>query len=293
MLKLIIWIFNGVLLIILAMLILDTLLPLCIDHGCLAKLTTLLLKVFIFLSDNEIIKSLLGAFFGAAGGAFIMLRHEKNLRQKQDLASLNRALGIVASIATTLINIKRDYSIPQVKELNKIYDDWNTNNIKYQSSGKREELEISINEITHQITIPNLLSKELMEMLAKYSKAGPRTFLYVSQLDGFCFRLKDAVNQMNINIDKLMYDERPSNIKIPIYLGLAKEDGKTNDMIFSLIQVIEREIDNALCFTQKISKLLVGIGQGKVKMPKGVAEIEMKGEAKQYFPPDDYIKGYD
>lgn len=188
--------------------------------------------------------------------------------------------------------VKKDYSIPQVEELYGICDDVNNNNIRFQNTGVREPLEIETHHIISQLTPPSLPSKDLLEMLTKYSKAGPTTFLLTTQLDGFCHRLTDAINQKNEYVQKFGEDTRPSNEKVLIYLGFVDEDGKTNDMIPSLIKVVEHEIDNALFMTRKIEKLLVNIGQGKIRMAKKVVELKFIGDMEQYFPPEDYVAGY-
>ena len=56
-------------------------------------------------------------------------------------------------------------------------------------------------------------------------------------------------------------------------------------MIPDLIKLIQHEIDFSLSLTQKIEKLLVAIGQGKVFMPNGVVELKTTESAKQYLPP--------
>ena len=90
-----------------------------------------------------------------------------------------------------------------------------------------------------------------------------------------------------------MEDPRPPSVKTPICLGLVAENGTANNMIPGLIKLIQHEIDVALCFTQKIEKLLVAIGQGKVSMPNCVVKLKLREDMKQYLPPADYVKSYD
>ena len=242
-------------------------------------------KIITFLTETAFLTAAIGAFSGAAGGALIIHKYEKGLRKKQDLAYLNRALGILAAITNTLITIKRDYSIPQVEELNNIRNDWNANKTKVENTGTRKSLEISVDKIFSLASPLNLPIKNLTEMLMKFSKAGPKTFLLVSQLEGSYLRLENAINQKNIHIQKNKEDPRPPNEKVPICLGLVNENGTINSVIPDLIKLIQHEIDFSLSLTQKIEKLLVAIGQGKVFMPNGVVELKTTESAKQYLPP--------
>ena len=112
-------------------------------------------KIMAFLTETAFLTAAIGAFFGAAGGAWIIHRYEKNLHKKQDLAYLNRAIGILASITNTLMTIKRDYSNPQVEELNSIRSKWSKH------INREGFLEISVNKIFYKASPLNLPIKNL------------------------------------------------------------------------------------------------------------------------------------
>jgi hypothetical protein len=54
------------------------------------------------------------AFFGAIGGSLTIIFIEWLTRQRQILADINASIGLLANLSNTLLNIKRQHTMPML-----------------------------------------------------------------------------------------------------------------------------------------------------------------------------------
>jgi len=130
-----------------------------------------------FVNSNFIIGAF-SAFAGATGGAWIIMHNEKKKTKNNDLVLINRGIGIIASLNTTLVNFKTQCSDTQKLEFEKLCDNWNLHEIKTYGKSQKAILRLVINEIFSAKPVPYLPTKELIQTLTDCSRTGPKTFMY-------------------------------------------------------------------------------------------------------------------
>jgi len=245
-----------------------------------------------YLRDTNLISAAIASFFGALGGALIIKLSESRDNKKKDISALNRSLGVLLSIITTLVNVKRDYSDPQFQELDEIYFDYSWKRYQGERTGVPQIINIEPEHLLKEIALPKLPTEELIKNLNSYSLSGPNCFILATQLEQSLSRLIETIQSLNKRIQKIEKDPRPSETKLPICLGLETIDNFTDGYVESLIIVIDSEIKNALFFGRKLQALLEDIGSGKITSSGRMAKIKFLEEAIDHFPPEDHLENY-
>jgi len=259
--------------------------------GLYAYLTPSAFEGAAALFDSNFSTSL----FGAVAGSGTVLLIEWVSGQYKKLALFNAVLAILTAHLDTLINTKRQFSLPHLQEILSIKKYVEDAYAFQKQTGRAVEIRLSIKQVTQQIQASENEFLVPIDQVSAYSGRDPRVLILL-------IRTKEALRALNTIIEKknelvmeMMNDHRPNDERIPIYLGLESDGGMVDGRLQSYCEAILETNDTALFFVIKAIKSVSNLGRNELPFWLRWRVIDYKiekDEIQEYLPAENYIEGW-
>lgn len=239
----------------------------------------------------QIFLTIIAAFVGGISGSITILIIERLRSQKKYLSDFNSINAILIGHLNSLINLKKQFSLPHSVEVNNI----RANYLKKISNPPDNSLYIHMKEAG---MIIHSFDKEFLvpiEKVSTHAGSNPNALLFIMKAKESINSLEKIIHSKNNLIKEMLNDSRSSNEKMPSYLGLKKNNGQTDDRFYMTCSGLLKENDVALFFVKRSLEELNKMA--KKVLPKYLHKkiisfkIE-KEEFKDLLPPNNYIEGW-
>ncbi len=245
-----------------------------------------LLVVIKNLLSGTFVLSAIGAFAGAAGGAYAIMKIERKKENHKLLSSINYNSAALVGHINTLLGMKRQAFIPLAEEVKHVDG-------LIQSRKKGEVTDLTVIKLMMQL-FPEIDDQFMIDFnkISEYCHISTRPVEFAVRAKEALASISNRINQRNEILEELRNDPRDANVKIPVYFDLYPESEDKDQRLRSLSIALINDTDAALWFMLKAQKELHSLGEKALpkKLRKQLAKFEFTEERKRFLPPDNYLE---
>jgi hypothetical protein len=234
------------------------------------------------------------AFFGAAGGALAIVTLDWFRRQKLVPADINASIGVLASLSNTLLNMKKQHTIPMLQSYQNNVNEFQIAETVRKYSGTKEKPIIELTMYMKRFHCPELHFDLPMDRIFTLTDRVPQIVPIISQTKRSVGEVQNMCAVWNEMVERMKTMSQEE--KIPAYFGFRASPDMQDTYFPDTVYNVSKCVDDSLFFIGKSTKALTKLGEKTLPfwLRKKIAKSEVTNkEYKALLPPENHLDGWE
>lgn len=234
------------------------------------------------------------AFFGAIGGSLAIFILDWFRRQRLILADINASIGLLASLSNTLLNMKKQHTLPMLQSYQKNVNEFHIADTVRKYSGTKEQTVLEIPMYMKRFHCPELHFDLPMDRIFTLTDRVPQIVPIISQTKRSVGEVQNMCAIWNEQVERMKSLSQEE--KIPAYFGFRSSPDMHDTYFPDTVYNVSKCVDDSLFFIGKSINALTKLGEKTLPfwLRKKIAKSEVTNkEYKALLPPEDHIDGWE